>query len=131
MEPIPVSVGDTTTLVPRLTVQQVIELGVIRHEEERRSLIEDADAAGLDATERMDVLRKHREQRGISSVIVKSAFTVDGAYRIVKKAMGGTWPSEFESIDPTDLSTVALGCLGIELDAFVAGESSAEGKAAT
>ena len=131
MEPIPVSVGDTTTLVPRLTVQQVIELGVLRDEEVRRALIEDADAAGLEPTDKMELLRKHRDQRGLSSAIVKSAFSVDGAYRIVKRAMGGTWPSAFESMDPSDLSTLALGCLGIDLDEFVSGESRAEGNAAT
>ncbi len=131
MEPIPVSVGDSTVLVPRLTVQKVIELTVLRDEEGRRAILEDASDAGLDPNERMDLLKKHREQRGLSSSIVKSAFSVDGAYRIVKQAMGGTWPPEFESMDPTDLSTVALGCLGIDLDEFVSAESSAEGKAAT
>ena len=128
MQPIPISVGETTILVPRLTVQQVIELSVLRDEEDRRSLISDADEAGLDPDSKMAVLRVHREQRGLSSLVVRSAFSIDGAYRIVKMAMGGTMPAELETYDPSDLSTVALGCLGVDLDELV-DDSSAEGKA--
>ncbi len=77
----------------------------------------------------MSMLRTHREQRGLLSLVVRSAFTVDGAYRIVKTAMGGSMPEGFETFDPSDLSTVALGCLGVDLDELVDEDGSAEGKA--
>jgi hypothetical protein len=127
MEPIPVSVGSTTVLVPRLTVQQVIELTVIEGEETRRALLADAKEAGLDPSDTMSLLKSHRETQGLSSVIVRSAFTLGGAYRIVKKAMG-EMPPAFDSVDPAELSNVALQCLGVDLDAL-AEKGRTEGKA--
>jgi hypothetical protein len=127
MKPIPVESQGQTVLVPRLRVQQIIDLSVLRHDQERRELKQDLEDAGVDPAERLERLREHRKQVGLSSVIVQSAFSVGGAYQIIRLAMGGDFPESFEDLEPTRLTEVALGCLGIELDDLV-GDGSAEGK---
>ena len=126
MEPIAVTVGQRTILVPRLRVQQIIDLAVLRHERERRDLIQDLEDAGVPADDRLERLRQHRKEVGLSSVIVRWAFSVDGAYQILKMAMGDQFPEEFESFDPANLSNLALQCIGVDLDAT--SEGGAEGK---
>lgn len=126
MEPIAVTVGPGTILVPRLRVQQIIDLAVLRHERERRDLIQDLEDAGVPADDRLERLRQHRKEVGLSSVIVRWAFSVDGAYQILKMAMGDQFPEEFESFDPANLSNLALQCIGVDLDAT--SEGGAEGK---
>ena len=129
MEPIAVPVGDCTILVPRLRVQEIIDLAVLRHERERRELVQDLEDAGVSAEERFERLRTHRKEIGLSSVVVRSAFTVDGAFQIIRLAMKGEFPAELEGLDPNNLSRLALACIGIDLDNL--SERSAEGKAAT
>ena len=129
MEPIAVPVGDGTILVPRLRVQEIIDLAVLRHERERRELVQDLEDAGVSAEERFERLRTHRKEIGLSSVVVRSAFTVDGAFQIIRLAMKGEFPAELEGLDPNNLSRLALACIGIDLDNL--SERSAEGKAAT
>lgn len=129
MEPIAVPVADGTILVPRLKVQQIIDLAALRHEAERRELVLDLEDAGVPAEERLERLRTHRKEIGLSSVIVRSAFSLEGAYRIIKYAMGGEFPSELEGMDPSNLSSLALACIGIDLDDL--SEGGAEGKERT
>ena len=60
MEPIAVPVGDGTILVPRLKVQQIIDLAALRHEAERRELVQDLEDAGVPSEDRLERLRAHR-----------------------------------------------------------------------
>ena len=125
MEPIAIPVADGTILVPRLKVQQIIDLAVLRHERERKELVQDLEDAGVDPEDRLERLRQHRKEVGLSSVIVRWAFSVDGAYSIVRMAMG-EFPAELEGMDPGNLSRLALACIGVDLDESV--EGGAEGK---
>lgn len=130
MQPIPVQIGEETILVPTLKVQQVIDLATLQHDRDRRLLLEDAKDAGLSPEAIVDVLREHRKERGLSATIMRSAFTVEGAHRIIRCAMDGNFPDTFESIDPNRLSNIALGCLGVDLDELTeqAEESGTEKK---
>lgn len=133
MQPIPVTIADETVLVPRLRVQQVIDLQTLRHESDRRDLIRDLEEAGVPAEDRLARLREHRETAGLSSVIVRAAFTVSGAFQIIRLAMGGEFPESFAGLEPTELSRIALQCLGLDLEDFGdddQSESRAEGKEA-
>jgi len=125
MEPIAVPVADGTILVPRLKVQQIIDLAVLRHERERKELVQDLEDAGVDPEDRLERLRQHRKEVGLSSVIVRWAFSVDGAYNIIRMAMGD-FPAELEGFGPANLSKLALACIGVDLDESV--EGGAEGK---
>ena len=130
MQPIAVETDGETILVPKLRVQQIIDLSVLRHDHERRELKQDLEDAGVDPAERLERLREHRKRVGLSSSIVQSAFSVQGAHQIIRLAMDGDFPPAFDNLDPTRLTEIALGCLGIDLDDLVA-EGSAEGKART
>tara|TARA_R100000388_G_C7187624_1_gene131870 strand:+ start:381 stop:794 length:414 start_codon:yes stop_codon:yes gene_type:complete len=129
MQKIPVTVGEETILIPTLRVQQIIDLATLQHDRERGLLIEDADEAGLSPEEKMKVLRDHRKERGLSATIVRSAFSVDGAHRIIRCALDGEYPAALETIDPTQITNIALGCLGVELEEVMpSAKGSAEGK---
>jgi len=125
MEPIAVPVADGTILVPRLKVQQIIDLAVLRHERERKELVQDLEDAGVDPEDRLERLRQHRKEVGLSSVIVRWAFLVEGAYNIIQLSMG-EFPAELEGFGPANLSKLALACIGVDLDESV--EGGAEGK---
>lgn len=128
MNPIPVTIDGDTTLVPRLRVQQVIDLSTRRFERERLNLIADLTDAGVEPGDRLLQLRKQREESGLSAMIVRSAFTTRGAKEVVAEAMGGEFPESFASIAPDELSRLALSCLGVTLDENE-DEGRAEGKA--
>ena len=132
MQPIPVTIADETILVPRLRVQQIIDLQVLRHERDRLELVKDLEDAGVSAEERLARLREHRDQAGLASVIVRSAFTIQGAHQIIRLAMDGEFPESFGGLEPTEISRIALQCLGLNLDDFEddedKGEERAEGK---
>ena len=102
MKPMAVDIEDKTILVPKLKVQQLIDLGVLRHERERKNLIEDLEDSGATQEEKLAQLREHRKERGLASILVRSA----------------------------RLSRIALGCLGLDLDDLVEEEAS-EGKEPT
>jgi hypothetical protein len=118
MQPIPVTIDDDTLLVPRLRVQQIIDLSTLRHESDRRDLVRDLEEAGVEAEERFAKLREHRDQAGLSSIIIRSAFTVQGAFQIIRLAMGGEFPDSMAGMEPTELSKIALQCLGLNLEDF-------------
>ena len=132
MQPIPVHVGEDTVLVPRLKVQQIIDLAVLRHARERKDLLEDLDDAGVDKVDRVRHLREKRDESGLTSVVIRWAFSIEGAFAIVRAAMGGEFPSILESVDATRLTQIALGCLGLDLDELAGDEKpSAEGNQET
>tara|TARA_R100000700_G_C3072673_1_gene82071 strand:+ start:16 stop:456 length:441 start_codon:yes stop_codon:yes gene_type:complete len=133
MQPIPVTISGETILVPRLKVQQIIDLQVLRHERDRLELIKDLEDSGVPSDERLERLREHRNQAGLASVIVRSAFTIQGAHQIIRLAMDGEFPDSFGGLEPTEISKIALKCIGLNLDEFEddedKGEGWAEGKA--
>lgn len=126
MNPIPITVGGETTLVPRLRVQQIIDLATRRFERDRLDLVADLTDAGVGPEERLERLREHRKESGLSSGIVRAAFSTEGAIEIIAEAMGGEFPDRFGSIAPDEISRLALACIGVELGEK--DEGSAEGK---
>jgi hypothetical protein len=132
VEPIPVTIAGETFLVPRLRVQDIIDLQTLRFDRERRELIEDLEAAGVSSDDRLATLRKHRQERGLSSVIVRAAFSVEGAWSIVRSALKDDIPEPLREMDPQTLSRTALACIGIDLDEMTSDqEGRAEGKGST
>ncbi len=126
MEPLAVTINDETILIPKLKVQQVIDLTAQASEIERQAIIRDLEDAQASATERLERLEKHRKESGLSSTIIREAFDLSGARRIVSAALG-EFPESLDHMDPVNLSRLALGSLGVDLDTYV--EGSAEGKA--
>ena len=128
MTPQAVTINQETILVPKLTVQQIIDMSVLQNERDRADLLQDLKDAGIEGEERLVALRNHRAEAGLSATVVRSAFSAVGAFSIIRMAMGGEFPETMNSLDPTRLSEIALSCLGIEMDDLVADEDGSEGK---
>lgn len=126
MEPIAVTTQEGTLLIPRLTVQQIIDLTAEASEAERQAILRDLRDAEASASERMERLERHRRESSLSSTVIRDAFNLVGARRILSAALG-SFPASLEDLDPARLSRLALGSLGVDLDEYA--EGSAEGKA--
>jgi len=116
MKPIAVSVGEETTLVPKLKVQEIISLSARKSEEKRIELLADLDDSQVDSETRLEALKEFRENQTTSMYLVRSAFTVEGAAEIIAEAMGGEFPSEFKHLDPNRLTSIAASCIGFDID---------------
>lgn len=128
MTPQAVTIDGETILIPKLTVQQIIDMSVLQNERERNDLLQDMKDAEIEGEERLSRLQAHRKEAGLSATVVRSAFTSAGAYAIIRHAMGGEYPETMNHLDPTRLTQIALGCLGIDLEGLKADEGGTEGK---
>jgi len=128
MEPVAVTTAEGTILVPRLTVQQIIDLIAFQSEQERQSILRDLKDAEATSSEKLARLEQHRKESKLSGTIIRYAFDLDGARKILETALGEI-PSSIASLDPSNLSKLALSCLGVDLDEYV--EGSSEGKGAS
>ena len=130
MKPQALTIDGKSLLIPKLTVQQIIDMTVLQNEKERTELVQDLKDSGITGPERLEMLRDHRKESSLSATVVRSAFSMQGAYRIIACAMGGEFPEAMNGADPTVLTNVALGCLGVDLDELSESEGSSEGKGA-
>jgi len=124
-----ITVGTKQFLVPRVTVQQMMDMIETQHAARRQSLIADLEDAGASSEVRVQKLREFSEQNGLMSNVIREAFTVRGAVWIISEAYEGNFPEEFNELLPDDLSRVALHIIGFDPDEQ--DEESAEGKASS
>jgi hypothetical protein len=125
MTPKTLIIDGKTIQIPKLTIQQIIELSSETFEVNRHALLKDLEDAGASPADRAKALADYRREQDLNSVLIRSAFTAAGSYAIVNKACNGM-PDELNSLDPAEFTNIALSCLGME----VKGEgTSAEGKA--
>ena len=110
-----VTVEGQQVAIPKLTVQQIISLNAIVHEKNRIKLIEDLKAAEATTDEKLAALREHRKEEGLTSVIVRSAFALEGALAVLDAAFDGEMPESIKQLDPTELTELALSCFGITI----------------
>ena len=123
MEPIPVIIENETIMVPKLQVQQMISLACEVHEQKRDLLIKDLDDSGAEPATRLDSLKQFRDEEVQTLSLIRSAFSVEGAVKIIATAMGGEFPTQFSNISPDQISVIAAGCLGVEIEKTEDGES--------
>jgi hypothetical protein len=86
MSKIVVKRDDKTFHLEKATVQDVIDLMDEMHKEKRAELLEDLDAAGVTGGEKIEALSELRKTKGITSDLVRSAFTLNGAKKIIEAA---------------------------------------------
>lgn len=121
-----VIVSGRTVLVPRVSVQQLMDMIEQQYSERRRSLLCDLEDACAPADLRVQKLAELAEQRGLMSHVVRIAFTMQGAVWIISEAYNGNFPEEFNEMTPDDLARIALHIIGFDPDA-VESDESAEG----
>ena len=122
---------DGQVSIPRLTVNQIIELQAIHWKAERDALVEDMDQAGIESSERLERLREARQASESVMALMRLPFSIRWCRTIVGLAIDGG-ESLVESMNPEEASRSALWCLGYDLDDLkpkTAADGRAEGKA--
>jgi hypothetical protein len=106
---------DGQVSIPRLTVNQIIELQAIHWKAERAALVEDMDQAGVESSERLDRLREARQASESVMALMRLPFSIRWCRVIVGLAVEGG-EGLVESMNPEEASRAALWCLGYDLD---------------
>ena len=86
-ERIEIELNNTTYFVRRLTVQQVHDVGETLYADERRMLVDDAEAAGLNAEERLEKIQILRESWANGVELLRQAYTRKGAIAYLEAAL--------------------------------------------
>jgi hypothetical protein len=102
--------------VEQATVQDVIDMMEAKYLQARKQLVDDLKFAGASETALVKGLTELRENRGITALLLRDAFTLDGAKHIVEHMAK---PEDHESIfsaKPNEVVDLALQILGYEYD---------------
>ncbi len=86
-ERIEIELNSTKYFVKRLTVQQVHDVGESLYVAERQRLVDDAEAAGLDADKRLAQVKQLRESWANGVEILRQAYTRHGAISFLEAAL--------------------------------------------
>tara|TARA_R100001510_G_scaffold57512_2_gene65902 strand:+ start:3233 stop:3628 length:396 start_codon:yes stop_codon:yes gene_type:complete len=106
---------DGQVSIPRLTVNQIIELQAMHWKAERTALVEDMEEAGVESSERLDRLREARQASESVMALMRLPFSIRWCRSIVGLAIAGG-ETLVESMNPEEASRAALWCLGYDLD---------------
>jgi len=101
--------------IPRLTVNQIIELQAIHWKSERASLVADMEEAGIEPSERLERLREARQAAESIMALMRLPFSIRWCRTIVGLAIEGG-EALVESMNPEEASRAALWSLGYDLD---------------
>tara|TARA_R110000824_G_scaffold1991_1_gene9696 strand:- start:9167 stop:9583 length:417 start_codon:yes stop_codon:yes gene_type:complete len=118
-----------TLHVPEATVQDLMSLLDARYDRERSSLLQDLEDIGANSDEKIEQLKELRATKGLTSLLMRSAFELSGATEIIKHVANPNDVEEVLSAAPDDIVWLALKILGYEASdpSDDAEESSAEG----
>lgn len=121
---------DGQVSIPRLTVNQIIELQAIHWKAERDALVEDMDQAGIESSERLERLREARQASESVMALMRLPFSIRWCRTIIGIAVVGG-EELVESMNPEEASRASLWCLGYDLDELkpkAESKGGAEGK---
>lgn len=113
--------------VPEPSVGDLIALMDNLYDRERAEILCDLEDAQAAPEERMKALCEHRKTKGLTGNLMRSAFTLDGAVRIINWVVDEDEAALLLDCDPEETVRLALRLLGFEDN----DEPSAEGKAET
>jgi hypothetical protein len=102
--------------VPLATVQDVIDLMDATYSINRAELIADLDAMSASEDAKVKAIREMRSRKGMTTDLVRQAFTLNGAQMIVEHVVE---PEKHEAImdtTPDDLVQTALLILGFDMN---------------
>jgi hypothetical protein len=113
-----VQVGSEQRSFRPLTVRELCTAHNALAESVARAAILDCRALGLDADETLRRAKEAREDARLSSSIIRSCFTMDGASRIVEASTGAeAFESAVDGMTPDAISELALQLVGFEWSA--------------
>ena len=103
-----------TYKVPEPTVEDLIALMDDQFSREREELLADLEAAQAAPEERLRVLSDHRRTKGMTGNLMRSAFSLDGAVRIIKWCCEPDMANTLTNGTPEQTVRNALLLLGYE-----------------
>ena len=121
--------------VPEASVSDLMSLLDARFEDDRLALLKDLEDIGATIEEKMEQLTEFRATKGLTSVLMRSAFNLRGATQIIKHVADPDDLDQILDAAPDELVWLALKVLGYEAvdptenDDKEEEDESAEGKA--
>lgn len=112
--------------VPEATVADLIAMMDEQYVEDRIGLLADLEEINADDELRMQKLKELRDTKGLTASLMRSAFNLTGAMRIIRHMVESPEVDEILKGEPDELVWLALRILGFEADEE---EASAEGNA--
>jgi len=94
------------------TVAQVIGLMDYQFERQRAELIDDLEAADAPAELKLDEVKKLRDEKGLTSKLIRYAFTLRGAMEVIEYTVPEDKVKKALALDPDQLVWLALRLLG-------------------
>ena len=112
------SVGDEIRRFPQLTVRQLATMQSVLAERAAQDAAADGLRIGIAPADIAARCAAVREEARLSTALVRWAFTLDGALRIVTESVGAdAVDAATAGIAPDDLTDIALQILGFHWDA--------------
>jgi len=105
-----------TIHVPLATVQDVIDLMDAAYARRRVELISDLEAMNASEESKLKALSDMRERRGMTSDLIRDAFTLPGARCIIEHVADPQHHEVLMEESPDEIVQMALKILGFEVD---------------
>tara|TARA_R110002012_G_scaffold30807_2_gene92793 strand:+ start:251 stop:673 length:423 start_codon:yes stop_codon:yes gene_type:complete len=102
--------------VPLATVQDVIDLMDSTYSKRREELLVDLKAVEASPTEKLQALAELRERKGLTTDLMREAFTLDGACAIIQHVAKPDDHNALIDVAPDKVVELALLVLGFTLD---------------
>ena len=116
-----------TIKIPMASVQDVIDLMDESYSRRRKELASDMKEMEIDDAGRIEALKELRERKGMTTDLIREAFTLPGAHAIIRHMADPENLEEILEEAPDEIVQLALQILGFE----VGGEDETEGENAT
>jgi hypothetical protein len=114
---IAITVGDDVRRFAPLSVRQLCTMQNVLAERMAQDAAQDAQRLGLSQTESVALCRQAREDARLSTALVRSCFTLEGALRIVTESTGAERvDAMLDGVAPDDITDLALRLVGFEWD---------------
>ena len=107
--------GDETITVKEATVAEVIGLMDDQFDRQRKELIEDMESVGASSDLMLDEVKKLRDEKGLTSKLIRHAFTLRGAMEVIKYVVPEDKREKAMSGDPDEIVWLALRLLGFNM----------------
>ena len=108
--------GDETLHINEATVADIIGLLEHRHSQARADLLADLEEISATEEAKLEALAKLREDKGMTSALVRSCFTLSGAVDVIKYVVPPEQHERVLDAEPDDVVLLALRVLGFEVD---------------
>ena len=101
--------------VPLATVQDVIDIMDANYAKARTELLADLEAMSATEEARLQAMKEMRESRGMTTDLIRQAFTLEGARAVVEHVVDPELHAAVMDSTPDELVQTALTILGFDM----------------